>query len=325
MNQPASPRGKGETYVGIAVLAILAGITCGILLKQSHYDPAVFAPSLPSGSAPDLSAYLPGGMEARAPGESFGPDTLYVKIDGKAETYLSAGLVRLDCRRFALRDDPKSWMEAFIYDMGTPRGAFGVFTTQRRPEAQRLDLTGFAYKTQNALFLAHGPYYVEIVAAADTPRLNDAMLAFGRNFVAGTPAPQDKLQEIALFPAEGLVKDSISLMTANQTGFEALGEVFTARYSIGDGQAVAFLARQPSRDQAGELVKSYHRFLISNGWQDEECSLAIPGVRLVSMSGTFRLVFSRGQVLAGIHESESRTATEKLALLLDRRLSEDLR
>jgi len=78
--------------------------------------------------------------------ETFTADNLYDKVDGKADLYLTAGFVGLQCQRLALKATNDVWMEWFVYDMGTLPQAFSVFSLQRRAEAQTLDLTPFAYQ-----------------------------------------------------------------------------------------------------------------------------------------------------------------------------------
>lgn len=46
-----------------------------------------------------------------------------------------------------------------FYDMGNSQNAFSVFSAQRRKDADPLNLTRYAYRTSNAIFLIHGRYY----------------------------------------------------------------------------------------------------------------------------------------------------------------------
>jgi len=65
------------------------------------------------------------------------------------------------------KDKPESWLELFLYDMGTMRNAFAVFTAQRRVDGRKIDLTPLAYGTANVSFFVHGRHYIEIVSAAE--------------------------------------------------------------------------------------------------------------------------------------------------------------
>ena len=111
MAQAKRPASRSETIVSWAVIGLLALIAVWVLIKQSDYDPSLFVPAvtesqLPapvaSESAPagDLSAFVSEGMTVMSPPETFGPETLSDKINGKAELYLSAGFLALQCQRF---------------------------------------------------------------------------------------------------------------------------------------------------------------------------------------------------------------------------------
>ncbi|HYR03636.1 MAG TPA: DUF6599 family protein, partial [Syntrophobacteria bacterium] len=121
--------GKTETLIGYAILLLLV-VTAGILfLTQFRYSAAVLTPnalqpesSSPSAAPrPDLGALAPEGLVALSQPETFGPETLSEKIDGKAELYLSAGFVQLLTQRFSRKGNPQAWLEVFLYDMGSSK------------------------------------------------------------------------------------------------------------------------------------------------------------------------------------------------------------
>ena len=143
---------KTETWVGYAILLVLAVIAGGIFLKQSRYEQSILKPGALQTESPsqassltssprDLIQFVPDGLTPLTPPEVFGPENLSDKINGKAELYLSAGFVNLASQRFATRDEPGVWMETFVYDMGSIRGSFAVYSLQRRFEAEQLDLS----------------------------------------------------------------------------------------------------------------------------------------------------------------------------------------
>ena len=174
-----------EKWVGVLVLLCLAAIAGGIFLKQYSFNPAVLvarnlepkgAVSKTTGNTGD---WLPPELAVFGAPESFTPDNLYDKIDGKAELYLAAGFVRMNCQRFALKDATDQWLEWFVYDMGTVPQAFSVFSAQRRAEGQPLDLTEYAYRTRNSLYFICGSNYIEAVASSASEPLMNAMTGVG--------------------------------------------------------------------------------------------------------------------------------------------------
>ena len=205
-----------ERWVGFGVLVILATIALGIYTVQYRFNPAVTARQELSESRTaavklSLADLAPAGIKPLSPPERFDPDTLSDKINGKAELYFSAGFRSLTAQRFALAMDPTLWFELFVYDMGTARNAFSVFSMQRRGDLTAGGPTPFAYATPNGRFLAHGPYYLELVGAEASDALMAAAEAMAAAFVDRIGADAADVTEMALFPEEGRVPGSRSI------------------------------------------------------------------------------------------------------------------
>ncbi|MDP2988998.1 MAG: hypothetical protein Q8O57_00325 [Kiritimatiellota bacterium] len=254
--------------------------------------------------------------------ERYNAENLSDKIDGKAELYLQAGFVGMQCQRFAGKNNPGSWMEAFVYDMGNTRNAFAVFSGQRRSGAKKLSLTDLAYGTKNAVFFAHGRYYVELVAALEDRKTDEAMLAFARGFIDKTTVSKERINELALFASEHLREDSVVLLAADAFGFAGFNNVFTASYNEGNAETTAFLSLRSTPDEAAKLRAAYYDFLTANGGAKMEPPANIPNGGLVNIMETFELIFSDGRVVAGVHAAASRVAAESIAVALSKHIRE---
>jgi hypothetical protein len=265
---------------------------------------------------------LPPGLVPLTSPEIFDPQTLSDKINGKAELYLSAGFVGLTSQRFKDKAGSNLWMEAYIYDMGNGQNAFSVFSAQRREGAASLDLTPYAYRTQNALFLVHGPFYVEIIASEATDRAFRPMKLLAENFLGDTPTRTVTLQERDLFPLPGLVADSISLISADAFGFDRLNQIYTAEYEVREERMMAFLSRRQETGEAQELASAYHKFLVTFGGQNIDANLPIAKAQLVEILETYEVIFSCGPFIAGVREAGSKEQAVNLALQLYENLRE---
>src|SRR5665647_322452 len=212
--------GAAQRLTGYGILAVLGLIAVGLLIQQSRFNPAVIvalrAPELKgraqAGSTAALAAtaaLIPevAGFTPLAPMESFGPETLSDKIDGKAELYLSAGFKEMSCRKFGLDRADKAYVEVFIYDMGSAQNAFAVFSGQRRSGSPSIPLTANAYATTNALFFTQGKYYVEIVADRASETLQKSLGDYATALLPKLPSDGKAKDEAALFPKEGLVRE----------------------------------------------------------------------------------------------------------------------
>jgi hypothetical protein len=318
---------RQQTASSLAILFILVVTGTGIFWAQFNYNPAVLQTDLfLSPTTKDKNASqtaltksiipLPPGMVPLTLPESFDAQNLSDKINGKAELYLSAGFVGLNSQRFKDKKDASLWIEVYLYDMGNGQNAFSVFSAQRREGAAALDLTPYAYRTQNALFLVHGSFYIEIIASEATDRAFNPMKLLAENFIHNTAAQTVTIQEKDLFPVQGLVADSISLISADAFGFDRLNQIYTAEYELGQERLMAFLSRRQGAREAQGLASADQKFVKAFGGQTIEADLPIKDAKLVEILETYEVVFSYGLFIAGVREADNKEQAISLAFQL---------
>ena len=323
--------GPTQKMVGYCILATLGLISVWLLVQQSRFNPAVLVAQrggqvqgrlqAAAGQAPAATAALipeVTGFTPLAPVESFGPDNLSDKIDGKAELYLSAGFKEMSCRSFTFGDQGKAHVEVFVYDMGSAPNAFAVFSGQRRPGSPNIPLTPNAYATANALFFTQGPFYVEVVADQASQSLLASLQDYAKALLAKLPQEEGpKTPETAkLFPQEGLAPDSVRLNASDVFGLEGLNNVFTGEYTLKNGTATAFLAERDTPEQAKKDAQHYRDFLAANGYTRIQSPGAPEGIEVLSLDKSFEIVFVQGHTLAGVHDASSPEAALNLAAAL---------
>ncbi len=328
MASPKRPPGAIETAVSVAILLALAAIAATIVLRQVSYTSA-FLSALDSAAATrpgpepqiDLSACAPEGFAPMSSAESFAPDELYNKIDGRDVLYLTAGFVALRCQRFAAQADRDSWMEVYAYDMGNADNAFTVYSKQKRAEA--VELAPLAYQTANSLCFVHGRYYVEVLSGTGGEAMQGALRACREKFIAsveGGTGPA--IDDAALFPPHGLRAGSISRAAAEDFGVPGFEGAFLAAYEVDGVTVMAFLVRRPSPEAAAQAAGAYREALGSFGASIEPAPAELPGGSVITILDTTKVVFARGPFVAGVHESPNRPAAVTVARQLYEALAE---
>jgi len=337
----------GEKAAAYAVLAVLVVLAVWLGLTQTRFNQAVLValahPAAASkavagqpqaGPASPLAAFLAdlqGGTVA-SPVEVFNPETLSDKIDGKAELYLASGFKEMASRVFTVaagKDDPGLRVEAFLYAMESPSGAFAVFSGQRRAGGEPLTLTLNAYATENALFFAQDRYYAELIADQTGPRARAALTAMAQSLLAALPqaslegsAKGNIAADSDLFPKEGLHQDSIQLAVSDALGMAGLTNVYTAQYTLPKGEAAAFLAVRESEAAASAQAKAYVEFLASMGFKETHPANAPAGAMVMAMDTMTQVVMTKGKILAGVHDAANQDAALELAGNLAKALQE---
>ena len=326
-----SGHSKTESIVSVLLLMLLVICAAGIFFKQFYYDAARLDITLAVAELPaaesvetkiDLASLLPAGFTAMTERETFGRDNLYVKIDGKADLYLQSGFVRLLCRRFVSDDDEKLWAEIYLYDMGTARNAFAVYSTQRRAGAVALPLSRFSYKADSAVFFTTAKYYVEIIAAAESEKLHDVVLTVAENIAKLPDEQEESLVELKFFPESGLVADSFKLHLTSAFGFEGLGNTFTAKYSLGKETVTAFVSQQQSLKEANQVAADYYQFMLDNGAVITSAVNDSLAGKVLDFYDATEIILASGPFVLGVHEAYDRLSAQKVAIMLKEKVME---
>jgi hypothetical protein len=309
--------GVVESFLSIFLLAVLGLIAVGVFFKQFRYNPADFAMAddalRVSAKSSNLELVAPQGYAASPKVETFDADSLYNKIDGKADLYLESGFKQLDCRIFTSGNDPNLWMEIFVYDMGAPKNALAVFGQQKRAEGVDVGLADFAYKTPDAVFMAKGKYYVEITSSAVSEPLAVAIEMLGAAFVKSVGGAAGEIDELAAFPKENLVPQSFKLYRSGAYGYYGFKDLYSAKYEINGQQVTSFLCKLPDNAAAETLAADYRKFLTDNGGTAKTAVNEMLKDTVFDMEGEIEVVFAKGAFVGGVHAAETQETAEVVA------------
>ncbi len=130
---------------------------------------------------------------------------LYEYIDGGAELYISYGFRQMLHRVYVCDNQPSITVD--LFDMGSSRNAFGVYTHAR----QTIDMSygQGAVVLQGAILFWKDRYYVSIVAENETSESKDAIHELAGHISANIPAEGKIPPVIDRLPKTGLVDESI--------------------------------------------------------------------------------------------------------------------
>jgi len=309
--------------VGVVILAAVTAVLIGLGVQQSRFDPALFTPpevanerqgAAPPAVASPFQGLAPRGWQEAGPAEFFRPDTLYQKVNGADNLYLSAGFQSLACQRYASMEGARKF-QACLYRMGDADGAWSVYSRQRRADAQPLDLGRGANRTSNALFLALGTAYLEVVAPDDAPATASAVEGLARAWVESAGQGPEAAAGPP-FPAAGLDAASVHRVRGSPFGFTRLDDVTLADYTLDGAAATAFWSERRSPEEASGLSAAYVEYLLTNGARKSAIDLGVPGAVALDVLGTTEVVVPVGRLLVGVHEADTPAAAVALVRAL---------
>lgn len=168
---------------GVVLAGLLSGLLSGLpLLLWAQQAPE----SAQCGSqATKLFAFLPendvvGQWDQKTTPTLYTPENLWEYIDGAAEHYLSYGFQRLGTAEYALPHDPEAAVVVDIYDMGDEERGFGIYSSERQPGYNFVDIGTQGYLGDLALNFYAGPYYVRLSTFEISDEMKAGLKAFGK-------------------------------------------------------------------------------------------------------------------------------------------------
>lgn len=316
-DKTASPKmakpGVVPTSTGPDGLAILLAE-----LSKSHVFSKPAAPgkaTSPQAAVVAQDGPLPklAGPDVTGPGEirHFNPDTLYEKIDGKAQLYLSYNFAELLFTTYAADDVS---LDVYVYDMSQADNAFGIFKAEQGEEAETAPVGREGYYSGSSVFFWKGKYYVNVLASAATEE--EAAGEAEQEGMSGDQARpialklakaianqlQDAGQSLwaeQVLPADNRVAGSFEFRKSDAFGLDFLKDVFSAQYKQDGQEMTLFVTRSASAEGAGQILKQYQDFSAKYGKVVESIEAGPARILVAENTGTYDVVFARDKYFGG--------------------------
>jgi len=331
-----------ETAIGAFLLFLIASMGVGVYVKGQHYDPNLFAldQSLLSEQAPVrasvklveesdegrlagappepgmLGELAPEGWKELSAVESFTAETLYEKINGRAEQYTAYDVVGMDF--IALASEEGQFIDVFVYDMGGVANAFGIYAIERPENAEMQPLGDRGYRAESSFFFWKGSHYAQIIASNVGEEIRAASEAVARALVERLEDGSGQVWGLEELPRENRV--SVQYFKRDALSLDFLGETYTALYRSDAGEWTAFAALHDSPEAASETLEQYLTYLREYGEVSAPRTVDGTSVFTGDFGGFFDVIFQRGNLFAGVNLVEGRALAEEGADALLRSL-----
>jgi hypothetical protein len=152
--------------------------------------------------------------------QTFIPKTLFEYIDGAADLYITYDFQELKVAEY--QNEKKASVTLEVYEHKTPTHAFGIYSQERLPDANFIDIGAQGYIEKNILNFLTGSYYVKINSYNTGAEDREILLTFGRK-ICGNLGVKGTLPSILFsFPQEGKKKNSEKFINKNFLGYSFL-------------------------------------------------------------------------------------------------------
>jgi Family of unknown function (DUF6599) len=231
-------------------VVFLMVFACLFLIQTMHYPLGVTLAEEKSFVFPEITGWKQSGEP-----QTFLPGTLYEYINGGADLYLAFDFQELKVIEYL--DDKKATVTVEVYRHKSPTEAFGIYSQERLPGANYLNIGAQGYRDKNILNFLAGSCYVKINsynAGADDQEVLQALakkIEENLNERGGLPAL------LSFFPAEGKLKNSEKFIARNFLGYSFLHSAFTADYDLSGKKFKLFLIACKDRNECRNIIQEY--------------------------------------------------------------------
>jgi hypothetical protein len=220
-----------------------------------------------------LDDMVPGAVEGwtiALEDKSYTPVTLHEYINGGAELYISYGFKQSFSRKYIIKDQSNILVD--LFDMGTSKNAFGVFSYTRETE-DRLFGQGSQYVSGSLLFWKDR-YFVSIFASPETVQSKEAVFRIAEKIETAISVDGPLPGILELLPKDRLIHESIFyfhhhiwlnayyfIAHENILHVDSNTEAVFAKYNTPEIKSILLIIKYPSETESkrasSDFIKHY--------------------------------------------------------------------
>lgn len=220
-----------------------------------------------------LEGLAPEGWKLSTPVEHYEVETLYNKINGRSEMYMSYNVRELSWAGYIKPNEPGRFIDVFVYDMQSASGAFGVYAAERDTDPEKVDLGRQGYTSDGNYYFWKGKYYAYVQSSHEDEEAEKAAWHVAKKLDNRLEDSGEEVRGLNWLPTEGLQEDSITYFLVDAMSLDFMTDTFTARYDLGlEIEPVCFVTRRDSPAAAEELFEQYKEYLNDYATTTEDMS-----------------------------------------------------
>ena len=187
--------------------------------------------------------------------DTFIPKTLYEYINGAADLYLTYDFEELKVVEY--QNEKKSSVTIEVYRHKTSVDAFGIYSQERLPSANFVEVGAQGYLEKNILNFLTGPYYVKMNSYNTGAEDQEVLLVFARKVSENLGEKGTLPSRLSSFPGDGKVRNSEKFIAKNFLGYSFLHSAFTADYELSGKIFKLFVIEPGDKNECKIMIEKY--------------------------------------------------------------------
>ena len=144
-----------------------------------------------------------------------------------------------------------------IYDMGNHKNSFGIYSAERYPDNEFLDLGTQGYMEEGALNFLVGRYYVKLLCYDCGEKSDQWLRTFSDEIVNRVEKSEGFPVYLKAFPKEGLISNTEKFILRNVMGYKFFHDGYVVSYKMKDLSFDCFLIEGKNSENAKGMLNKY--------------------------------------------------------------------
>ena len=207
--------------------------------------------------------------------EIYYPDNLFDYINGAADSYLSYDFKKLEVGRYFKENDKDTYITVELYEHASLTHAYGIYTRERPPEGNFMDIGGQGYMEGSVLNFLVDRYYVKINSHDESNETREKIKTLARQIAENISSEAGMPGLVNCFPEKNKIKNSDSYINKNFLGYGFFKGAFVSSYST-LGNTEVFIMNFPDNAAAVTTLNEYLEFVEHTKEKEEINDMLIP-------------------------------------------------
>ena len=190
--------------------------------------------------------------------QSYIPGNLFEYINGAAEIYLAYDFKELIVGLYGKeKDADEASLSVEIYDMGSTKNSFGIYSAERFSESDFIPIGNQGYLEEGTLNFLVGRYYIKLLCFDCGDESDEVLKSFSGKIVQRVKDKGHLPPILSYFPKEGLIRNSERFILRNFLGYNFLHDGYTASYTLKGQEFDCFIIEGTDEQDAKRMLKQY--------------------------------------------------------------------
>ena len=184
----------------------------------------------------------------------YNPENLWEYINGASEVFLMYEFEELHIADYIKGSDS---INVEIYLHRTPEMAFGMYTKERQPTYNFVDIGVQGHHSDTQVYFVKGISYVKIMTSSPSDEIRSALIPLAEKIAASLEGPAEMPEIIKLLPEEGRKLNGEVFLTENVMGHIFMSNAYKVNYSLDGKNFDVFVFTKKTADECRKMISSY--------------------------------------------------------------------